>query len=125
MYPYQNNYQNQLTQMLTQGLNQAPISMSEVHTPKVSGRPGAEAFQMAANSDCLLLDNTAPIVWLVQTDGAGYKTLTPYDIVPHKETKPEDVYKTLEDRIAKLEEVVNGKSNTTNATKRKSAESAE
>ena len=118
MFP---DYQNQLAQMLTQQISQP---RQEEHTVKVNGRPGAEAYQLAPNSDKLLLDSSAPIVWLVQTDGAGYKTLTPYDIVPHKETKPEDVYKTLEDRIAKLEEVVNGKSNTTNATKRKS-ESAE
>lgn len=117
------DYQNQLAQMLTQQITQ-PGFKQEEHTVKVNGRPGAEAYQLAPNSDKLLLDSSAPIVWLVQTDGAGYKTLTPYDIVPHKETKPEDVYKTLEDRIAKLEEVVNGKSNTTNATKRKS-ESAE
>lgn len=120
---YQNPIMNnQLAQMLTQQMGTG-LSQEE-HTVKVNGRPGAEAYQLAANSDKLLLDSSAPIVWLVQTDGAGYKTLTPYDIVPHKETKPEDVYKTLEDRIAKLEEVVNGKSNTTNATKRKS-ESAE
>ena len=39
---------------------------------RVSGRPGAEAYQMAPNSEVLLLDETAPIVWLKTTDGAGY-----------------------------------------------------
>lgn len=115
------DYTNQLTQLLTQQIGQ-PVMKAEVHTPKVSGRPGAEAYQLNANSDVLLLDNTAPIVWLVQTDGAGYKTLTAYDITPHEETKPEDVYKSLEERIAKLEEKLNAKPDTANAKQRKSAE---
>ena len=54
----------------------------------------------------------------MQTDGAGYKTLTPYDITPHKEEKPVDQYKTLEERISKLEDLVNGKSNIANARRK-------
>lgn len=119
MFPY--DTQNQLTQLLAQQIGQ-PMVKQEVHTPKVSGRPGAEAYQVAANSDVLLLDNTAPIVWLVQTDSAGYKTLTGYNITPLEEKKPEDVYKSLEERIARLEEKLNGKPDTANAKQRKSAE---
>lgn len=111
------DYQTQLTQLLTQQMNP---TLKEEHTVKVNGRPGAEAYQLAPNSDKLLLDNTAPIVWLVQTDGAGYKTLTPYDLSVHKETKPEDVYKGLEERISKLEEKLNAKSNNSDAKSRKS-----
>lgn len=111
------DYQTQLTQLLTQQMNP---TLKEEHTVKVNGRPGAEAYQLAPNSDKLLLDNTAPIVWLVQTDGAGYKTLTPYDLSVHKETKPEDVYKSLEERISKLEEKLNAKSNNSDAKSRKS-----
>lgn len=111
---------NQLAQMLTQQMG-AGLSQEE-HTVKVNGRPGAEAYQLAPNSDKLLLDSSAAIVWLVQTDGAGYKTVTPYDISPHEEKKPEDVYKSLEERIAKIEERLNGKSNTSDAKQRKSAE---
>lgn len=120
MFP---DYQNQLAQMLTQQISQ-PVLKQEEHTVKVNGRPGAEAYQLSPNSDKLLLDSTAPIVWLVQTDGAGYKTVTPYDISPHEEKKPEDVYKSLEERISKLEEKLNGneQSNTSSAKQRKSAE---
>ena len=50
---------------------------------RVNGKNGAEAFQMLPNSSILLLDETAPIVWLKTTDGAGYPTITPYDISPH------------------------------------------
>lgn len=76
----------------------------------VNGENGARAFQMPANSNTLLLDDTAPVVWLAQTDGAGYKTVTPYDITPHVPEPPVDV-KALEERIKKLEEMLNDKSN--------------
>lgn len=78
---------------------------------KVNGRNGAETYQMPPNSSCLLLDESAPIVWLAQSDGAGYKTLTAYDIQPHKEVAPVDT-KSLEERITKLEGIVNESYNT-------------
>ncbi len=119
--PYTNPYAQSLLTQPQVATTQMPLQHQEV--VNVSGRPGAEAYQMAVNSSALLLDSTAPIVWLAQTDGAGYKTLTPYDIVPHKEVKQEDVLQKLEDRISKLEEKVNAKPNTSDASKqRKSAE---
>ena len=51
---------------------------------KVNGENGARAYQLAPNSSALLLDESAPIVWLVQSDGAGYKTITPYSITPYQ-----------------------------------------
>lgn len=122
MYPGIN--QNQLSSLLLQQSLQ-PQTAAQTKVVEVTGRAGAEAFQMAPESSILLLDNTAPIVWLAKTDGAGYKSLKPYDIKEHEEAKPVDHLKELEDRIAKLEEAVNVKqSNTSNASKRKS-ESAE
>lgn len=69
---------------------------------QVTGEAGARALQMMPNSSALLLDETAPIVWLVQTDGAGYKTVTPYKI---EQYVPEAVpsMKDILDRITKLE----------------------
>lgn len=67
---------------------------------KVNGRNGAEAYQMAPNSSALLLDETAPLVWLVQTDGAGYKTCTPFDIKIHEE---KNVLQDIQERLARLE----------------------
>lgn len=122
MYPYdsgttpyqqsQQFIQNQLQQML----NQQPSQQQQaIHTTKVNGRAGAEAFYLPPNSDTLLLDMNNPIVWSVQTDGAGYKTVIPFDISQHKEVKQEDVLNQLESRISKLEEVVsNGKSYSSN-----------
>ena len=76
----------------------------------VNGKNGAQAFQMAPNSNVLLLDDTSPIVWLAQTDGAGYKTVTPYSITPYQ-PKPEIDLNNLEERIAKLEGMIYDQSN--------------
>lgn len=76
---------------------------------KVNGRGGADAYQMPPNSQALLLDETQPIVWLKQTDGAGYPTVSAYDITPHEEVKMPDM-KSLEERIAKIEEVLKNES---------------
>lgn len=77
---------------------------------RVNGENGAKAFQMAGpNSSVLLLDETEPVIWVKITDGAGYPTLKKYKI---EECEPErsPELKTLEDRIARLEEFMHGKS---------------
>ena len=74
----------------------------QMHVTRVSGENGVNAFQMGPNSDVLLLDETAPIVWLVQTDGAGYKTKTPYDISPHV-PEPSPEMKTMDERFASID----------------------
>lgn len=76
---------------------------------RVNGENGARAYQMPPNSSALLLDDTAPLVWLAQTDGAGYKTVTPYSITPYQ-PEPQPDMKSLMDRIAALEEKVNEQS---------------
>ena len=73
---------------------------------RVNGENGARMYQMPPNSEDLLLDESLPIVWLVQTDGAGYKTITPYDVTPHQNEVAPD-YKSLESRIEKLEDIIN------------------
>lgn len=120
MYPYNN--QNQLSQLLLQQAIQPQTAQMKV--VEVTGRAGAETYQLGPDSSILLLDNTAPIVWLVKTDGAGYKSLSAYDITPHEEKAPVDQYKSLEERITKLEETINAKQSNTSNAKRKS-ESAE
>lgn len=75
----------------------------------VTGRNGAEAFQMDAGSNILLLDDTAPLVWFCQTDGAGYKTITPYTITPYVEPTPVSM-EELNERLARLEEMLSAKS---------------
>jgi hypothetical protein len=83
---------------------------------KVNGENGARAFPIGANSSALLLDESGTIVWLVVTDGAGYKTVSPYDITPHQTAQAPDV-SGLEQRIARLEEFVNGFADDTATTR--------
>ena len=78
----------------------------QMQVTKVRGRPGADAFSMGANSSALLLDESGTLAWLCVTDGAGYKTVTPYDITPHVDAPAPD-FGTLEARIAKLEAMLN------------------
>ena len=107
-YPYQTPYLQNLL----------PTTQEVI---KVNGINGVNAYQLPPNSSVLLLDTTAPIVWLVQTDGAGYKTNTAYDITPH-ETEEVAQFRTLEERIAKLEETINAKSNVKSSTRKSESE---
>lgn len=84
---------------------------------RVNGENGARAMQMYPNSSMLLLDENDPIVWLAQTDGAGYKTVTPYKIEPYSPAPVIDS-QILLDRIIKLEEKINGKSDNSNDGKK-------
>ena len=97
-YPFPNPYQAMTPNM--------PNAMPTTQVIKVNGRNGAQAYQMPANSSALLLDETAPIVWLKTTDGASYPTLTAYDIKLHEDLPPVDMH-DLEARIKRIEEVIN------------------
>jgi hypothetical protein len=88
---------------------------------RVNGKNGAEALQMPPNSRLLVLDDTAPIVWLCQTDGAGYKTVQPYSITPVN-TEPQTNLHDLEQRIAALEGKFNEQSNTSSNKRSKSTD---
>ena len=72
---------------------------------KVNGQAGANAFQMAPNSSIFLADATNPnLIWLVQTDGAGYSTSTALDVSIHQE-KPQPNLSNLEERVKHLEDM--------------------
>ena len=104
--PYQMNpaYANQINNNIR--------SVNSYQIIKVNGRGGADAFQMPPNAQALLLDETQPILWLKQTDGAGYPTVTAYDIKPHEEAPMPDM-RSLEERISKIEEAIKHESNYT------------
>lgn len=91
-----------------------------VQVTRVNGENGARSYQMGANSSALLLDESGTMVWLCTTDGAGYKTVSAYDISPHKVVPAPD-YGTLENRIQRLEEIVNGNTANTSAARKKPA----
>ena len=124
-FSFQNNnqFQDQLAKMLLQNTgNPTQSQQQEIHTPKVNGREGALNFNLPPNSDCIALDLTdKSIIWVIQTDAGGYRTVTPFDTNPHKEQKQDDVLKSMNDRITKLEEAVsNGKYSGNNNSKPKS-----
>ena len=105
MYQYFNPY----AANTQQNINQYQAQPQQI--VKVSGEPGARAYQMPANSSALLLDEQQPVVWLKTTDGAGYPQLTPYRIEPF-EPEPAPDLKGIEERIKRLEDMIDGKSNT-------------
>lgn len=116
MYNPQNPYFQQPFNAMgqPQSYPQSPKRTEIIH---VNGQNGAQAFQMFPNSQALLLDDTAPLIWLAQTDGAGYKTITPYTIAPYQ-PEPEIDLKNIEERLKKIEEVMyNAKSNASSSKK--------
>lgn len=105
-------------------MQQNPIqTAAATQVVRVNGENGARAYQIGANSSALLLDESGLMVWLVTSDGAGYKTVSAYDITPHQNTPVPD-YGTLESRIQKLEEIVNGNSKRSSSTGKKQSEDA-
>ena len=77
-------------------------SIQPVQVVRVNGENGARSYQIGPNSSALLLDESGTMVWLITSDGAGYKTVAPYDITPHQAAPAPD-YTTLEERIKRLE----------------------
>ena len=92
-----------------------------VQVVRVNGRNGAEAYTIGPNSSALLLDESGTLVWLVTSDGAGYKTIAPYDITPHQ-TAPAPDFGSLESRISKLEAIINDPGNSSTAKRKRDAE---
>ena len=72
---------------------------------QANGKASIDALRMAPNSSVLIMDNTAPIVWLCTSDGLGNVTPVPYDITPHKDPPPVDV-NGMEERIANIEGIL-------------------
>ena len=92
--------------------NMPQAIQNQMQIPKVHGREGANAFPLGPNSSALAMDEGASIVWMMVTDSAGYKTVTPFDVTPHEETKPAttndlksllDTMKSFDERLSKLE----------------------
>lgn len=97
-----NNYGNWNNPMFTMQ-QQRPQIAPHYEVIKVHGEAGAKNVIMGPNSEALLLDETAPIVWYAQTDGTGYLQVTPFDITPHKQNVAVNL-NDLSERVAKLEE---------------------
>ena len=100
-----------------------PTVNKEEHTEKVNGYNGALNIDLAPNSDRLVLDQNDPVVWFVFTDALGHKTVKGFDISEHKVITQEDLLRSIDQRLTRLEEAFrNGKSN--NAANAKSTKSS-
>lgn len=75
---------------------------------RVHGEEGAKSFRMAPNSSTILADDSGALIWVVQTDGAGYLTATPYDVIPHQVKDPIRI-EDLAERLAQLEDKINAR----------------
>ena len=115
--PYMPGTYTQFGQNFNAVQNQVP----PVQVVRVNGRNGAEAYSIGPNSSALLLDEGGTLVWLITTDGAGYKTISAYDITPHQ-TAPAPDFGSLETRIAKLEAIVNDTANSATAKRQRDTE---
>ena len=113
---FQNPYMNPYGM---NGYGQIPAVPTMQNQPKqldmVNGRNGAMQFPMGPNQKAWILDENGLISWLIQTDSACYRTVTPYDVKPHEDAPAPD-FGSLENRIAKLEEIVNATASTANPT---------
>lgn len=111
-------YNPMINPYMQAGMQQNPYQQQQPRQEvvKVNGEGGARAFPIGANSSAILLDESGKLIWLVTTDGAGYKTVSPYDITPHQ-VAPAPDYTTLEQRIERLEGLmINGTTSDTTAT---------
>lgn len=104
-----------------QQIQPAPNVLPQQQVVQVNGKASVDAIRMSPNSSILLMDSTAPMVWLCVSDGLGNVTSTPYDIAVHQDLPPVDMSE-LEARVANIENIVakmgeknNGKSNDANA----------
>ena len=107
---YNQNYNPYLNGMNTNMNNYNYNYAQKQEVTKVNGRNGAEAYQLPPNSSVLLLDTSAPVVWLKTTDGASYPTITGYNISPIVEKSNQPAasaqLKQLEERVANIERML-------------------
>ena len=74
---------------------------------QANGKSSISALRMSPNSSVLIMDTTAPIVWLCTSDGLGNVTPIAYDITPHKDAPTPDV-SSFEQRLSAVENGLNG-----------------
>lgn len=121
------NYQNPFINpygMAQQYMPAAVPQAPQQQVVRVNGENGARAFQIGANSSALLLDESGTLVWLVTSDGAGYKTVAAYDIAPHQ-AEPLPDFGSLETRIKRLEEKMNANAGNSSAARKKQPDDGE
>ena len=78
---------------------------------QVNGKASVDTIRLAPNSSVLVMDTSAPRVWLCVSDGVGRVSAVPYQILEEKEETPQNAnmavwerVKALEDKITAIEE---------------------
>lgn len=79
---------------------QMPLPQQQI--TQVNGKASVDTIQLAPNSSILVLDTSAPIVWMCVSDGIGKVTATPYDISIHKDVPKPDI-SSIEKRLSAIE----------------------
>ena len=72
---------------------------------QVNGKASIDALKMAPNSSVLIMDISAPIVWMCVSDGLGNVTSTAYDIALHQEPEPISI-SAIDNRLAAIEKTI-------------------
>ena len=116
MYGYPQSYypQSYYDMIRAQMAPQQPAPQSSNVLPaqqviQVAGRQSIDTLQMSPNSSVLIMDTSAPIVWLCVSDGLDKVTATAYDITVHQDTPPFDIAgfaKNVETRLKELEKQI-------------------
>lgn len=123
--PYQYNAYNPYMQSYgQQTYNNNPFQVQQQNNTlpqqqiiQVNGKASVDTIQLAPNSSILVMDTSAPLVWLCVSDGVGKVTAKAYDIIEHKDTPPIDVASVeqrltaVENYISKLMEGINNEPN--------------
>ena len=105
-YPYTGQLYNP---MQPNNFNYMSMFQQPMKIPRFKGEEGARAYQMPNGSEVLGFDMDEPIIWLVQTDDAGVKTVDALDVMKRQAVESTTM-KSLENRIRKLEEAFNRES---------------
>ena len=70
---------------------------------QANGKTSVDSIRLSPNSSVLVMDTTAPVVWLCVSDSLGNVSATPYDIKAHEEPITCE-NQSVEDRLAVIEE---------------------
>ena len=83
------------------------------HAEPIHGEAAAWAFPIGGG-DIWLPDADRDLIWWIRIDQNGNKQVKPFDVLPHEE-KPQVDTNDLAERLAAVEEWINGKQNKSNA----------
>lgn len=97
--PYNNIFQPQ------QQIQPQNNTLPQQQIIQVNGKASVDTIQLAPNSSILVMDTSAPIVWMCVSDGIGKVTSTPYDIIAHEEKSPIDI-SDVEKRLENVEKFI-------------------